>query len=666
MHKGNIIRGILIIVLITTNLFAWSQRVILSDDGMKEVKGHLSHFMDETGTLTFEEILSREFIPVENSSRPPSYGFDRKIHWFRFAISNESEEKNWRMEIPYAPLDQIDFYLEPDSGSVWTHKVNGDIYPISQRDLPHRHPIFKFTIETGQTKTIYIRVHTISSVQLPVIFWTTEGFQIASYKTQLINGLFYGAMFIMIMYQLFMFLSIHDKSTAYYVLTLISMVNVIAFFQGYTFLFLHPKHPGLNDDWAALTGPFFVFSSALLTRSFLNIKLFSKWLDRILIINTIITILAGISMVFFIRQISYKYLHIFTLIHCIIVLISAAYCLSKRYKPSLYYLLAWATLLLAAVVFTMGNLGLAPGYFGTNYQGLMIGCVLQVLLIALALGERWNALVKENQAAKELELKRGQEENERLEREVRQRTVEIQKQKEKLEELNRVKDKLFSVVSHDIKGPLSSLKLSLALTKIDKLSSDEFKTVSIEIEDHLDKTTSFIENLLQWAKLQLKAESMKPAQLDLDEMINETLELLDAELKQKVINVDKNIQPNLYAHADHMMIQSVLKNLITNAVKFTPVGGSINLGGKVEANQIVMSISDTGDGIPPIHRNKIFTLESVTTPGTKDEAGTGLGLFLCKEFIERNHGKIWYESEEGTGTTFHFSLPVFKEALKFA
>jgi signal transduction histidine kinase len=313
----------------------------------------------------------------------------------------------------------------------------------------------------------------------------------------------------------------------------------------------------------------------------------------------------------------------------------------------------------------MGNLGLAPGYFGTNYQGLMIGCVLQVLLIALALGERWNALVKENEASKELELKRGQEENERLEREVRQRTVEIQKQKEKLEELNRVKDKLFSVVSHDIKGPLSSLKLSLALTKIDKLSSDEFKTVSVEIEDHLDKTTSFIENLLQWAKLQLKAESMKVTQLDLQAMIDETLELVDAEIKQKVINIKKSIQPNFYAYADYMTIQSVLKNLITNAVKFTPVGGTIQLTGKSDTDKIVISIGDTGDGIPPVHRDKIFTLESVTTPGTKDEAGTGLGLFLCKEFVERNNGSIWYESEEGKGTTFHFSLPEFKEEFKF-
>lgn len=664
MYRHTRLRIILTLAFVSTCFIVRSQNVILTDSGIIEVRGNMSHFQDDSGKLNFDEVQNKEFTPLQNSEKAPSYGFDRKVHWFRFDITNESQQNDWRMEIPYAPLDQIDFYLQSDSA--WIHKVDGDIFPISQRDLPHRHPIFNFNIKPNQTRAIYIKVTTISSVQVPVIFYTVESFQIASFKTQLINGLFYGAMFIMAMYQLFLFVSIRDKSTAFYFLTLLNMANLLAFFQGYTFLFLYPEHPQLNDDWAALTGPFFVLCSALLTRSFLNVRQFSKTLDNILIVNTALSLIAGFLMVFFIRQISYKYLHIFALIHCVIVLVAAAYCLSKRYKPAFYYLLAWATLLLAAVVFTMGNLGLAPGYLGTNYQGLMIGCVLQVLFISLALGERWNVLVKENQAAKELELKRGQEENERLEREVKLRTLEIQKQKEKLEELNRVKDKLFSVVSHDIKGPLSSLKLSIALTKMEKLSADEFKTISVEIEDHLDKTTNFIENLLHWAKLQLKAETIKSVQLNLPAMIDETLGLLDAEIKQKVISVNKNVQLQFYAFGDHMMIQSVLRNLINNAVKFTPVGGSIYITGKADSDQVIISIGDTGAGIPQVHRDKIFTLESVTTPGTKDEAGTGLGLFLCKEFVERNRGKIWYETLDGKGTTFYFSLPEYKEEFKFA
>lgn len=658
-----------LVVCLTSLLLAgqtgMAQTILLSESGQEEVLGRMSHFVDPEGALSFEEIRSKAFKPLQRADKSPSFGFDRNTHWFRFSLINSTNQNEWLLEIPYAPLDKIDLYVETGSGG-WAHQQSGDLFPVRERDLPHRHTIFRIEVEPGLEREIYIRIQTISSVQAPILLWTAEAFQIASYETQLINGLFYGAMFIMILYQLFLFFSIRDRTTLYYVLTLISMANVIGFFQGYTFLFLYPNSPGLNDDWAALTGPLYVLCSALLTRSFLKIKQFSRTLDTLLIVNTTLNLIAGILMVFFIRQISYKFLHLFVISHSIIVLSSAAFVLYRKYKPALYYLLAWATLLIAAVVFTMGNLGLAPGYLGTNYQGLMIGCVLQVLLIALALGERWNVLVRENQQAKELELKRNQQENERLEREVRLRTLEIQQQKEKLEELNQIKDKLFSVVSHDIKAPLSSLKLSLALTKLNKLSQEEFQAISTEIESHLDQTTNFIQNLLQWAKFQLRGEKVKPERLNLPEMIAETLGLLEIEIKQKMITIERNIQQDFFAYADPVMIQSVFRNLLTNAIKFSPLGSTITVTGKNEESQVTISVIDSGDGIPVESQEKIFTLESLTTPGTQHEVGTGLGLVLCKEFIEKNKGKIWFETSRGKGTTFHFSLPAYKETLKYA
>lgn len=645
---------------------AFGQVITLTGSGKEEVLGRMTHFVDETDTLSVEAVMNQDFSPLPHPNRAPGFGFDRRTHWFRMVVANQSDQAEWNLEIPYSPLDRIDVYVFADGPSPEMHKAGGDIFPIATRDLPHRQPIFRLTLPQGQTRTIYLRIHTISSVQVPIVFWTPARFQVANYNTQLINGLFYGGMLIMILYQVFLLLSIRDKSTAYYVLTLISMANVIAFFQGYTFLFLHPGQPRLNDDFAALSGPFFVLSSALLTRAFLNVRNFSRLLDNLLIINTAINLILGTLMLFFMRQISYMYLHLFTLTHCLIVLVAAAFCLYRKFRPALYYLLAWVTLLLAAVAFTMGNLGLAPGYLGANYQGLMIGCVLQVVLISLALGERWNVLVKENQRAKELELKRGQEEKIRLEQEVRQRTLQINQQKEKLEELNRIKDKLFSVVSHDIKAPLSSLKLSLALAKINKLSQDEFKTVSTEIETHLDQTTNFIQNLLHWAKFQLRGEVVKPVRLDMPVMISEAAGLLENDMTQKLITLQLDVAPDCIAYADQVMIQSVLRNLITNAVKFTPPGGTITIRGKAEDQKIIISVSDTGTGIPEANQATLFTLESLTTPGTRQEAGTGLGLVLCKEFTEKNKGTIWFETEAGKGTTFTFTLPEYKTEYHYA
>jgi len=276
------------------------------------------------------------------------------------------------------------------------------------------------------------------------------------------------------------------------------------------------------------------------------------------------------------------------------------------------------------------------------------------LFIAFALGERWNRLMRENQEAKE-------QENERLEREVRLRTEEINHKNERLEEVIRVKDKLFSVVSHDIKGPLSSLQMALTLTKSGTVSPEEFQTLTGALDQRFSQTTEFIENLLQWAQIQLQGGTFEPGKLNVHELSWAVIHLLDPELRRKDIVIENEIRQPLYVYADKNMIHSVFRNLLTNAIKFTGKAGNITLRSRLEGKYAVLSISDTGVGIPDRNKDRLFTLGSITTQGTRHEKGTGLGLLLCKEFVEKNGGQIWFESELGKGTTFYFSLPEYAE-----
>jgi signal transduction histidine kinase len=640
-----------------------AQTVVLKESGHSSVNGRLQFWRDYSGTLTVDEIKKLNLLPFDPEISP-NFGFDKTTYWFKIDVSNQSKQPDWLLEIGYSPLDQIDFYIQPDSGSTLIHKVSGDIFPISIRDIPHRHPIFTFKIQPGDDKYIFLRVQTTSSVQMPLHFWHRDAFTWTSFKVQIFNGLFYGAMLLMVLYQMFLFFFVKDKITFYYVLTLISMTNIVSLFQGYSFLYLYPNSPWLNHFFAIFSGPIFVLLSTLLTRSFLNLRQFSRRLDNVMIANMLLDLCATVVMLLDFKILSYKYHHYFILIHCIIVLISAGYCLYKKYRPALYYLMAWITPLLAASVFTLSNLGFVPGYMSTNYLGLMIGCIFQMLFISFALGERWNVLIKENQLAKELELKRGIEENERLEREVKLRTEEIQQQKNKLEEAHRIKDKLFSIVSHDIKSPLNSLKLALMLTHSGNISAEEFKEVTGGLEAHLGKTTEFIQNLLQWAKLQLKGESFEPVKLNVRTLAEEMGTLLELEMNQKKIQLKLDVEEGcLDAYADPIMIRSTFRNLLTNAIKFTPVRGVIAIDVKRQLHEIIVSVSDTGVGIQAAHQRKIFTLESITTLGTQQEAGTGLGLVLCKEFVEKNSGRIWFESVAGSGTKFSFSLPEYHESF---
>lgn len=645
-------------MLISTNTF--SQVLPLTNAGNISVGNHLHYWCDDTGKIGIGNIDHIKFKLLDQAE--PNFGFDRRAFWFKIDVKNQSEHHDWMLELAYAPIDTIDFFIQSESSGAWIHKTSGDMLPTHIRDIPHRLPLFTFNIAAGESKSIYLRIKTTSSVQVPITMWHRNAFVWTYFKIQMLNGLFYGAMLIMILYQLVLFFSVRERITLYYILTLFSMMNIVAFFQGYTYLYIHPETPLLNHFFAVFSGPLFVLFSTLLTREFLELRRLNKVLDNLMLTNMMLNILAGLLMVTFSHRISYKYHHYFIFLHSVLVLISAAYCLHKKYRPAFFYLMAWITPLIASSFFTLSNLGFIPGYLSTNFTGVMAGCILQMLFIAFALGERWNQLRKENQQAKELAIRLGKEENIRLEREVKLRTIEIQHQKDRLEDANRVKDKLFSVISHDIKGPLNSLKLALALTRTNKISHEDFKEISAGLENHLGKTNEFIQNLLDWAKLQLRGEAFEPISLNLMTIVDETIALLKPEMTEKNIFVRKDVPDGpLMAYADPNMIRTVFRNLLTNAIKFTPTGGIVVVNGKSSNHNLIISVADTGVGIPESYRDRIFTLESITTLGTQQESGTGLGLVLCKEYVEKNNGHIWFESKEGAGTTFYFSLPEVQE-----
>jgi signal transduction histidine kinase len=640
-------------VLILSSFAAKSQSIDLTGEDRIEVRGPIRHLRDTKGTLTFKDIRERQ-LPIQHE-RTLNYGFDHAAHWLSFDVENQSSNEDWMLEVSFAPLDKVEFFIQNDTG--WVSKIAGDQLPMSVRDVLYPHPVFVFKVRSGESRTIFLRVTSTSSVQVPLSIWKHNSFITKSVTAQVLNGLFYGAMMVMILYQLFLFISTRDRITLSYVLTLVAMMHVVAFFQGYSFLYLYPERPELNHIMAIVTGPVFLVFSTWLTRAFLDLKKNSPLLDKMLMTNMEIDVLFSIVMIIWFGKFSYSFHHYAILAHCLIALAAAGHCFYRKFRPAFFYLLSWVTLLIAAIIFSMSNLGIFPEYLNTNSSGLMVGCVLQMLLISFALGNRWNILTRENQLGKELEVRRGHEEKVRLENEVQLRVEEISQKTQKLEEVNRIKDKLFSVVSHDIKGPLTSLHLALSLTKSGTISQQEFQQLTKMLEVKFNQTTEFIENLLQWANLQLRGETFDPVPTDLSELIKSTLTLLEFERRNKMIVVENTVEAKQEVYGDLNMLKSVLRNLMTNAIKFTPPGGKVKIHAELSGRFVTISVSDTGVGIPERNQSLIFSLDIVTTPGTGQERGTGLGLVLCKEFVERNGGRIWFETQEGKGTTFYFTIP---------
>lgn len=235
----------------------------------------------------------------------------------------------------------------------------------------------------------------------------------------------------------------------------------------------------------------------------------------------------------------------------------------------------------------------------------------------------------------------------------------------KLKELNASKDKLFSLISHDLRSPFNSLLgfSEILTTEYDTLTNEEIKEYLNVIYEASKNLYSMTNNLLQYSRFQIGRIEFNPVSLNLKKSISNALKLLKGSVLKKQLNIIQNIEVEEEVFADADMLNSIVQNLISNAIKFTNKGGDIKISAKLipffdRAGEIEITIEDTGIGISKSGLDKIFSNQMFSTPGTEREYGTGLGLLLVKEFVERNNGRIKISSKVHHGTTFTFNLPV--------
>lgn len=246
-----------------------------------------------------------------------------------------------------------------------------------------------------------------------------------------------------------------------------------------------------------------------------------------------------------------------------------------------------------------------------------------------------------------------------LEQEVSDRTEELQKQKEALQEINLTKDKLFSIIAHDLRSPFQALLGFVGILESDFYEIDEEKKFSYiqYISQSANNVYNLLTNLLTWSRAQSSRISCEPEVLDLLELTDQTLELLKTNYENKSIIVINLVSKGVKVTADKNMAETVFRNIISNAVKFTPINGQIIINAVQFDSMIQVSIKDTGIGMSETEANNLFSLDKTESrPGTSGESGTGLGLLICKDFVLKNGGRIWVESEIEKGSTFYFTL----------
>ena len=235
----------------------------------------------------------------------------------------------------------------------------------------------------------------------------------------------------------------------------------------------------------------------------------------------------------------------------------------------------------------------------------------------------------------------------------------ITEQKLHLEEINNVKDRLFSIVSHDLKDSISSIKGFLDLLMEDSISREEFEELIPELSENANNASLLLFNLLNWSKSQMQNLEPNPELFNIQEIFLDKINLVEQKIEQKRIVVIDETQRE-FVYADKSMVEIIIQNLITNAVKFSRVGDIITISNKEHHGKSLICVEDTGVGISKENLRKLFQNNNFTTIGTQNEKGTGLGLTICKELVELNQGRIWIESTENVGTKFYVELPKTK------
>lgn len=225
-----------------------------------------------------------------------------------------------------------------------------------------------------------------------------------------------------------------------------------------------------------------------------------------------------------------------------------------------------------------------------------------------------------------------------------------------LENVINVKDKLFSIISHDLKDSLSSITGFINLLKDGSLTKEEFNALIPELSENANNASLLLFNLLNWSKSQMQSLEPLPTLFDVQEVFRDKVQLIEQRMEKKGITLMNNSLRD-FAYADRSMFEIVIQNLLANALKFCKEGDVVSITNHINNGSCIVSIADTGIGIPEENVGKLFKSTPFSTSGTNNEKGTGLGLPICKELIELNHGKIWVESMVNVGSTFYIELP---------
>lgn len=575
----------------------------------------------------------------------------------------------------------------------------GSLLPLDQRSLNAGITGFRFLHRKNETVTVWLQLHSRYSIFLPRSYSLrlvpATLYAESDNRRLLWQGIFLGVILIMFFYNVFTGLAVRDINYLYYVLSIAGIGTYFAFYYGFGIEFLWPGAPVWDTFCYLLIVPFNGLTRLLFTRTYLHtpttLPTLNKLMNGLIGLNLFL-FLSGLLVFLSGKDLIYPLLDIIglsnTLIHMIMLLAGLVAYYKVQYKPAKFFIWANVVLVIGAVLFIGRELGVLQDNFMTRYL-VQIGFLIQVVVFSLGLTSRLNTvrnqLTQEVVARQHLLLEKEREkkslieaQRQELELQVARQTADLKQKNSQLEQsialikdseqklgqLNQVKDKLFSIISHDLRNPLATMQsfLKLLTEHHHRMTEEEKEKLFAQAQQSLDHLNELMYNLLQWSRSQMNLLQYKPEKVHINPLLQQATRLLQLHAHLKNITVHIHAGDDLTGFADKDMIEFIVRNLLSNAIKFSYRNGAVYLRSFLKNDLITIEVKDSGTGMTAAKIKKLLESHStITQRGTEKEKGTGLGLLISKEFIEKNEGRLFIQSEPGKGSCFSFTIPAVKE-----
>lgn len=627
---------------------------------------------DKTGALTIADMIkddvAQNFSPIKTTLA--TYGYTHSAYWVRFKITNEAKKTDkWYLYLPFPNMQHIDFCTPDTENKIFNCKKTGSYYPFSSHELPYSKFIFTVPLIADESKTFYMRFQSETSMLIALnIYSLTDLMEKISWH-QLILGGIYGYLLLISFYNFFLWVCFKESSYLYYTLFNLSSSLVLLSLNGTATHYIWTENPQFNRFSIPVN---IILSAAMLinfTAYFLNDKRRNKFLHKI---NTLQIIMLLFLFLFFTISNNYKVtviiaslIFVFASITSVTMGVLLWY---QGYRPARYFVLAWLAPMLQIIFGIMVRLNLFPINTVTQYllsdEVNLVNFIILSSFLSLALMDKINIIIEEREKALDEKNNLMLEKNIILEKQVKERTIELELAKEKSKFANKAKSTFLTNINHELRTPLNGILGYTQILKLDKniMQFKQAETGLNIIESSGIHLLNLINDILNISKIEAQKMELNLSDFNLAEMLVSLCAIIDVKAKQKNISVKLNITPNLLFRVigDEKKLTQILLNLLNNAVKFTDEGEVTVqvqvLKKNAQSIKCLFAIIDSGIGITESDLSDIF--EAFKQVGEKNRKieGTGLGLAISYKLVQLMGGDLQVKSHIGQGSMFWFDL----------